>query len=40
MYENRTMKPVEIVLTREGEEMRWGDGMGELFKIYYNYICK
>jgi hypothetical protein len=29
LYENRTMKPVEIALRREGEEVRKKHGGGE-----------
>jgi hypothetical protein len=38
-YENRTMKPVEIVLRRE-KELREKDGEVNLIKIHCKHICK
>jgi hypothetical protein len=32
--ENRTMKPVEIVLRRKGEGVRENDGGGSLIKVH------
>jgi hypothetical protein len=37
-YENRTLKPVEIVL-RRGKERRKNQGVN-LVKIYCKYMCK
>jgi hypothetical protein len=39
VYENKTMKLVEIVLRRE-REMRESDGGVNLTKIHCKYICK
>jgi hypothetical protein len=39
MYENRRMKPVEIVLRKGGGRKRENDGGGES-KAYYKHICK
>jgi hypothetical protein len=39
MYENRIIKPAEIVL-RRGEGMREKDGGVNLLKIYYKHTCK
>jgi hypothetical protein len=38
MYENRIMKPVEIVLIGGGKEREDMEGMS-LIKIYYVCIC-
>jgi hypothetical protein len=42
VYENRRMKPVEIVLGRGGRERRGGRAMEgvNLTKIYCKHICK
>jgi hypothetical protein len=39
IYENRKMKPVEIVLRREGVGKRENNGRAKS-NIYYKYICK
>jgi hypothetical protein len=39
IYDNRTIKPVEIVL-RSREEKRENNGGGKSNKIYWKYICK
>jgi hypothetical protein len=38
IYENRRMKPVEIVLRMRGWEKRENDGGGKSSKIYFKYI--
>jgi hypothetical protein len=40
MYENKTMKPIEIVLRSRERAMRKNDGGGNLIKIYFKNICK
>jgi hypothetical protein len=40
IYENRRMKPVEIVLRRGGEERRENDGGVNLPKVYHKHICR
>jgi hypothetical protein len=40
MYENRTMKPVKIVLRREGRGMRKNHKGVSLIKTYSKHICK
>jgi hypothetical protein len=39
-YENRTMKPVEIVLRRGKREIRENDVGVNLIKVYCKHICK
>jgi hypothetical protein len=40
MYENRTIKPDEIVLRSRGERMRENGRRVTLIKIHCKYTCK
>jgi hypothetical protein len=40
LHENRTMKPVEIVLTSGGRRMRENDGRVTLSKIHCKWVWK
>jgi hypothetical protein len=40
LYENRSMKPVEIVLSSGGGQIRKNDGGVNLIKMHCKHICK